>query len=219
MDRTTNVAVAFSRCMDYAMSIKQRLLKDVAVCVLRKYEKELMKCKGSDWQHHNYEGGLIVHTYNMTSIAINIAEYYASSNVGVSLDTVKFGALMHDIGKVFDYSDMPVDVTNEFEPKMHQELLGHAFEGTAYVERLLYSRSKPYDYDSRFLEHLVSQCCHCMMAHMSDSKQKMFEAVIIAEADKIDAYLEQTCLSDTQEKAKGIFKSAEGSFYRSILDS
>lgn len=98
--RITKPQLAFQYCKEIAKSINEYVLSTVALQILRENEEIFLTVKGSDWQHHNYAGGLIVHTCNVTLNAIRLGEFYGNS---VNLDMIKFCSLMHDVGKLFDY--------------------------------------------------------------------------------------------------------------------
>ena len=173
--------------------------------------------KGSDWQHHNYAGGLIVHTCNVTQNAIRMGEFYKGL---VCMDLIKFCSLMHDVGKLFDYEKQN-DFVNEHVPSMNQALLGHSFEGANYVVNLL---QKEYEKDSicvskEYSKDVITQVAHCIGAHMHGfgacAKQQMYEVVIINCADKVDAYLEQTIVENHEKSfmigtGEIFYKSAVG---------
>ena len=174
--------------------------------------------KGSDWQHHNYAGGLIVHTCNVTLNAIMLAEFYKEK---VSIDLVKFCALMRDVGKLFDYKEQET-FSCENEVSMNRALLGHGFEGAYYVANKLkcaYSSenlSVPEDY----VHDVLVQVSHCIGAHMdcfgACAPQQMFEVLIIGCADKVDAYLDQTIIAENEDS----FTVGTGDvFYRAVVDN
>lgn len=173
--------------------------------------------KGSDWQHHNYAGGLIVHTCNVALNAIRIAKFYEDL---VCLDLVKFCALMHDVGKLFDYEPQ-TEFGNKNEIFMNQALLGHSFEGAVYVASTL---QKTYSEDAisappEYVKKVLAQVSHCIGAHMDGfgacARQQMFETLIIGCADKVDAYLEQTIV---EEDEQSVVVGTGERFYRASVD-
>lgn len=217
-----NPHLAYEKCEVIARSISDPVLKKVAVQVLEENMTKLLKVKGSDWEHHNYTGGLIVHTCSVTQNAIKIAEFYGDK---VDISLVKFCALMHDIGKVFDYSvSSSSSQENEFpnsnDISMNQSLLGHSFEGATYIVNKLqqaYISDETIMVSAGYMNKVITQVAHCIGAHMNGfgacAKQQMIEAIIIGCTDKIDAYIEQTILEDKEDRYKigtgeVIYKSA-----------
>lgn len=217
-----NPDLAFVKSIEIAKSIHNIILRNTALEILKDNEQAFKSIKGSDWQHHNYKGGLIVHTYNVTKTAVNIAEYYAER---VDTDLVKFGALMHDVGKLFDYSLSDTFVINQ-NVSMNQSLLGHGYEGASYVHRVLLNNIKNQDnylviQGNEYIESLISQCIHVIGCHMEGfgaiSKQQMLEAMIISKADCLDAYLCQTVMEENKETNEFVVGTGE-KFYRSVIN-
>ena len=56
--RITKPQLAFQYCKEIAKSINECVLRTVALQILRENEEIFLTVKGSDWQHHNYAGGL-----------------------------------------------------------------------------------------------------------------------------------------------------------------
>lgn len=199
--RIRDPQLAFDYCREIACDIKESTLKKVALQVLEENREVLVSAKGSDWEHHNYAGGLIVHICNVTQNAIQLAEFYDGM---VNMDLLKFCALMHDIGKTFDYKNNS-EFPNKNTPVMNQALLGHSFEGACYIAGKLETEyfKGTVHVTKEYAKKVITQVSHCIGAHMDGfgacAKQKMFEVVIIGCADKIDAYLEQTILEDRED--------------------
>ena len=212
-----NVEEAFHISVNIAHQINEPVLRKVAVDVLMENRKALTTLKGSDWQHHNYAGGLIVHICNVTQSAVKLAEFYGDK---VNHDLVKFCALMHDIGKVADYSEQ-VEFPNSNVMYMNQALLGHSFEGAMYVVEKLQSayEADTRDVSGEYKDTMVIQATHCIGAHMDGfgacAKQQMLEAVLIGCADKIDAYMEQTIVED---KGDSVVLGTGETFYKSLKE-
>ena len=215
--RITKPQLAFQYCKGIAKSINEIVLRRVSLQVLEENEEIFLTVKGSDWQHHNYAGGLIVHTCNVTLNAIRLGEFYG--NV-VNMDMIKFCSLMHDVGKLFDYESQ-TEFSNNNETSMCQALLGHCFEGASYIADKLkaaYS-SDNISVSRNYIDKVIAQVSHCIGANMDGfgacAKQQMFEVLIIGCADKVDAYMEQTIVEDRHNS----FVVGTGEmFYRSVID-
>lgn len=214
--KITKPEEAFELCINIAESIENIQLQHVARKVLLDNKKNFLRIKGSNWQHHNYPGGLIVHTCNVTLISIYIANFYGGR---ISTDLVKFASLLHDVGKLFDYN-MNDSFQERQNPSINQLLLGHCYEGARYIEQELQDEyTKNPDAECR-ADEVITQCIHCIGAHMENwygavSHHHMFEVLIIGKADCIDAYLEQTILDEDET---GMFTLGTGDvFYRCQL--
>lgn len=216
--RITNPALAFQYCKNIAKDINEIVLSKVALQILKENEQLFLTVKGSDWQHHNFAGGLIVHTCNTTLNAIRLGEFYKDL---VCMDLIKFCSLMHDVGKIFDYKKQ-MEFMNNNEISMNQALLGHAFEGANYVAdklRLAYAKDD-ISVSKEYVNNVITQVSHCIGAHMCGfgacAKQQMFEVLIIGCADKVDAYLEQTIV---ENRGESLVLGIGETFYKSAIDA
>ena len=188
----------------------------VALEILEENKYQLLNIKGSDWQHHNYAGGLVVHLCNVTLNSINLANFYKDR---VCMDLVKFCALMHDAGKLFDYKPQP-NFPDSNDTSMNQALLGHSLEGVVYVSNKLRMEYEKQNAKKDYIDKVITQASHCIGAHMigygACAKQQMFEVIIIGGADKIDAYLERTIVNDNGE----YLDTRDGEiFYKAIINN
>ena len=87
------------------------------------------RAPGSTAGHHAKLGGLLLHTFEVTSIARQTARTMGPARVNV--DLVVAGALLHDVGKVDAYEIGPTGFS--FTPC--GLLLGHVVLGTLMLER------------------------------------------------------------------------------------
>ena len=216
-ERIKNPALAFQYCREIAEEIQEKILRVVALDVLDENRNKFLTIKGSDWQHHNYAGGLIIHTCNVTLSTIQLGELYKDK---VNMDLLVFCSLMHDVGKLFDYENQE-EFLNENNISMNQALLGHGFEGANYISQKLkegYSQ-KNIVVSENYVKEVITQVVHCVGAHMDGfgacAKQQMFEVLILGCADKIDAYLEQTIIKD---RGKSVVVGTGEIFYKPCVN-
>lgn len=212
--------VAFEECKNIALDIDEPVLRKVALQVLDENKEKFLSIKGSDWEHHNYAGGLIVHVCSVAFVATQMAKFYGDS---VNLDLVRFGALMHDVGKLFDYRPQ-TEYVNSNDESINRALLGHSVEGVAYIMRKL---QEVYADDSGIVDKeyvikAVVQAAHCVGAHMDDfgacAKQQMLEVLIIGCADKVDAYIGQTVVKEDESRGYYVIGTGE-TFYKASISS
>lgn len=86
---------------EYINKIKDEKLKNFVANIYSKNKEQLLVTPGAKLMHHNYIGGLIVH--------ISECLKYADANMEVffqrvNRDEVYAACLLHDIGKVFEYT-------------------------------------------------------------------------------------------------------------------
>jgi len=131
--------------------------------------------------HQAYLGGLLEHTLNVVKLAEQIAAAYE----GVDRDLLLTGALLHDIGKIYEYRyDVFIDYTDA------GRLLGHIVIGAGLVQERL--RDLP-----DFPETLKLKVLHMIVSHhgryewQSPKRPKFLEAAILHQADYLDAEVDR----------------------------
>jgi 3'-5' exoribonuclease len=89
--------------------------------------KQFCLAPAAKMMHHAYLGGLLEHTLSVTGLAQRLSLHYP----GLDRDLLVAGALLHDIGKVreFSFSTVPFDYTES------GRLIGHLVLGCEMVRR------------------------------------------------------------------------------------
>ena len=136
-------------------------------------------------------GGLLEHSLSVTKLCAHIAKAYPFLNE----DLLIACAMLHDIGKVPEFSDFPQnDYTDE------GNLLGHIVMGAEMVGE------KAHGIEG-FPPMLLTEIKHCILSHHgeleygSPKKPALAEAMALSMADNMDAKL---------ETVREIFDSKEG---------
>jgi len=95
--------------------------------------------------HHAYIGGLLEHSLNVAKIIDKVCVIYDK----LDRDLLIAGALLHDIGKVKEYTinQKGIEITTE------GELIGHIIMGVEYLDRKV--KGIPYDKLIK-LKHLIA---------------------------------------------------------------
>jgi 3'-5' exoribonuclease len=139
-------------------------------------ERFLAAPGGKKW-HHPTLGGLAEHTISLAKLADQVGQLYDS----VDRDLLVSGALLHDIGKVWELSvDLAFDYTAE------GRLLGHIVQGTMFLDQKL--REIP-----DFPEETRRQLIHLILSHQGDPsmgspvKPATLEALVLHYCDQIDS--------------------------------
>ena len=129
--------------------------------------------------HHAYMGGLIEHTLAVAEIC----DFMSSRYKHLNRDILMASALLHDIGKVYELSAMPInDYTDD------GQMLGHIVIGAEMV-------SKAVDMIPGFPHELASMIKHSIIAHHGEyefGSPKLpctAEAILLHYADNMDAKL------------------------------
>ena len=130
--------------------------------------------------HHGFVGGLLEHSLSVASMCWHIAEHYKILN----RDLLISAALLHDIGKIEEFSDFPL---NDYTDAGN--LLGHIVIGSEMVSDAARNIEG-------FPVALLNELKHCILSHHgkfeygSPKRPAIAEAIALNFADDMDAKLE-----------------------------
>lgn len=142
--------------------------------------------------HHAYIGGLLEHVLSLLNLIDNICNHYKN----VNKDLLVAGAILHDIGKIYEYSyDSAIDFTIE------GRLVGHISIETQLLHDFV-SNIKG------FPERLELHIKHIILSHHgklefgSPKRPKTMEAVVFSYLDDLDAkvFAMETLINDNKDK-------------------
>lgn len=147
-------------------------------------EDKVVKAAFLSWaagksMHHGYMGGLCEHILSVAQLCDFLAPRYKF----VNRDLLITAALLHDIGKIFELSELP---KNEYTD--NGRLLGHIYMGSEFI-------SSRMDNIAGFPPVLKSLLLHCILSHHgkyeygSPILPKIIEATILSYADITDAHI------------------------------
>lgn len=145
-----------------------------------KFIKAFKNSSAAKSVHHCFIGGLLEHTLSVATLC----KYYAGKYPMLKKDLLVTAALLHDAGKVREFSSFPEnDYTDE------GNLLGHIVMGSEMV-------SEKAALIDGFPKSLENELKHCILAHHgkleygSPKKPALMEAVALNFADDLDAKME-----------------------------
>ena len=91
----------YSKLKEYINKIKDENLRDFVSGIYSENKDKLLIAPGAKLMHHNYIGGLMVHILECLKYAdVNMDVFFQR----VNKDEVYAACLLHDIGKVFEYT-------------------------------------------------------------------------------------------------------------------
>ncbi|MBO4679847.1 MAG: HD domain-containing protein [Lachnospiraceae bacterium] len=173
----------YKELMGYVGEISNHYLKALLEEFFVKDEAFIKKFKSvsaAKSVHHCFVGGLLEHTVSVA----NLCKYYALKYPMLKKDLVITAALLHDVGKVKEFSSFPEnDYTDE------GNLLGHIVMGAEMVGQKV-------ALIDGFPQSLENELKHCILAHHgklefgSPKKPALIEAVALNYADDLDAKME-----------------------------
>lgn len=158
---------------------------------------------GKKW-HHAQPGGLVRHCYEVSRIAMTMAELFPEIDRDLLLTVV----FLHDVGKLREMShDLFVDYTTE------GKLIGHLQIGCDMIREKI-------DKIPEFPANLRLHILHCILAHHGEMVNgspvvpKTLEAMVLYHADNLDAQADAVSrvIRETRERRQ------EWSEYLPLID-
>ena len=145
--------------------------------------------------HHDYIGGLLDHTLNVTRLAIDVSQHYHN----IDRELLITGAIIHDIGKIEELS-----YERHFDYTDAGRLVGHISIGVEILnDKLAQLPDFPIDL-AIILKHLILSH-HGKFEFGSPKRPKTLEAMLLHYLDDIDSkicaatdYIEKESNPDTK---------------------
>ncbi|PIZ00679.1 hypothetical protein COY62_01330 [bacterium (Candidatus Howlettbacteria) CG_4_10_14_0_8_um_filter_40_9] len=139
----------FAEITDTIKNIKNPHIKSLLSNIFddAKFAEDFRNASAAYTVHHSYLGGLLEHTTEVLAIAKTLIKRFPKLNK----DVLFSGAILHDIGKVFEF-EVGTTVTIRTEGK----LLGHIFLGTEYIKN-----KAPKDIPADLLNEIL----HLILSH------------------------------------------------------
>ncbi|WP_126992649.1 3'-5' exoribonuclease YhaM family protein [Thermosipho globiformans] len=163
-------------------SIKNDTLKKLLIEIFKNDEKlseAFMNAPAGLRVHHNYVGGLAEHSVTVASICENVAKIYT----WLDRDLLITGALLHDIGKIYDYeiSSHGIELTQK------GELIGHIVSGFDIVKEKLNKINASSELSEKLLHMILSH--HGELEWGSPVLPKTPEAYVLHMIENMDSKL------------------------------
>ena len=178
--KSTNkdISKMFEEVMDFISSVENKHMKKLLELFMgdEAFVKSYKTSTAAVRYHHAYQGGLLEHSLNVAKICDRMTEIYDNLN----RDLLIAGALLHDVGKIKEYSSgVNLKITNR------GRLLGHITIGYGWVlEKIKEVKGFPQDLSDRLLHIILSH--HGHLEYGSPKRPKILEAFIVYHADHLD---------------------------------
>jgi 3'-5' exoribonuclease len=137
----------------------------------------IKKAFGAKSVHHNYCGGLLEHTEEVCKICLGVLDIYPTLNRNLLIA----GAVLHDIGKIYSYSDDGIIADYSFDGYMAD----HLYLGCEIVNSVIDSNIMARK-DIVLLKHMILSH-HGQRDWGSPVIPKIAEAQVLHMADNISA--------------------------------
>jgi len=145
--------------------------------------------------HHIYLGGLLEHTHSVVRLLDQVAAHYP----GVNRDLLLAGGILHDIGKIEEFSyDRLVEYSDE------GRLIGHIILGVEMIDEKIAAIPGFPPSLAMELRHLILSH-HGILEYGSPKRPKTLEALIVHYVDDLDAKVNtfQEYLNDFRNEETG----------------
>ncbi len=178
---TKNIPAMAEELISLAKSVDDPDLQELLLSIFKgDFFQSFQNAPAAKSMHHAYYGGLLEHTLAVTSLAGSVAAMYPVIDRSLLIT----GALLHDVGKVkeFSFDSYPFDYTDE------GRLVGHLVLGAEMVQSHA-------DNISGFPEELSYRLQHLILSHHGKHEfgspvlPMMAEAFVLHFIDDMDAKL------------------------------
>lgn len=171
--------VHFNRLLEVVNSLADKNIKQLLLNTLNANEVQtlLLKAPAAKTIHHAYRGGLVEHITSIVETMESIAKHYKFLN----RDLLVFGAIYHDLGKIFE-----LDLAEGIHYTQIGRLVGHMVLATEMVDK--YSASiADFPIDTRdVLKHIILSH-HGKLEYGSPKLPMLPEAIIVNMIDDLDS--------------------------------
>jgi 3'-5' exoribonuclease len=162
----------------YVESIEIKPLYDVIKHIIfEELYDDFCNAPAATFNHHSYIGGLLEHSISVTEICNACIPLYK----GVNKDILIAGALIHDIGKVYEF-----EFGESISYTTKGNLFGHIFMGANKFQQECDRLTGFPEFISNHLIHIILSH-HGLMERGSPVEPRTLEAILVHKADTADA--------------------------------
>ncbi len=165
-------------------SVKNQKLRNTLQLIFtdKTIKDKFISAPGGEIIHHAYKGGLLEHTLEVADIALSIYKHYQDL---CNKDIIIAGALLHDIGKIFEYNIKTKERT------LSGYLIGHIVLGMQLFNKFWNNAEGDND------DNIRMQVIHIILSHHTELeygavvRPATIEASIVAQADMASSTVKQ----------------------------
>ncbi|MBC7465907.1 MAG: HD domain-containing protein [Bdellovibrio sp.] len=195
----------YSELIQIVNQLKSPPIKQILLDSLQDEEiKNLMlKSPAAKTIHHAWSGGLLEHIVSICRLMKMMASHYTF----VNYDLLVFGAIFHDLGKIWE-----LEINNDFiQYTQKGRLLGHMQLACELIDRKA-ARILGFPEDLKdILKHIILSH-HGKLEYGSPKRPKFMEAMIVAMIDDLDSKINtvQTFIDQERETGESWSRYNEG---------
>lgn len=113
----------FNKIISYLEKIKRDDLRSFVIGFYKEHAEEIKISPAAKAMHHNYMGGLLVHTSECIEIADKIIDTVFQN---INYDNAIAACALHDIGKIYEYTIDPENGMIDYDNEFKKEWLTHS---------------------------------------------------------------------------------------------
>ncbi|RYZ75905.1 MAG: HD domain-containing protein [Proteobacteria bacterium] len=158
---------------------------------------KLLRAPAAKSIHHAYSGGLLEHVLSICGLMKSLHAHYRLQDVNMKLDYLLFGAIFHDIGKIWEL-DPEGGITYTDKGK----LLGHMIMAVELVEK---KASRIFGFPEETKDHLkhIILSHHGRLDYGSPKVPQFLEAFLVAAIDDLDSKINTISMFIKSEREAG----------------
>jgi len=164
--------------------------------------KRLLQAPAAKSIHHAYVGGLLEHVVSICGIMKLLHAHYQLQQVELNLDYLLFGAIFHDIGKIWE-----LEIEGGISYTDQGKLLGHMVMAVELVERKA-SRILGFPEELKVLLKHIILSHHGKLEYGSPKTPLFLEAFLVAAIDDLDSKI-NTISMFVQAEREAVASSGE----------
>lgn len=116
----------FNKIVDVVNSFTDDKLKTFVLDILNNNKEKILVSPAAKQMHHNYIGGLVIHTYECAEFALAVLEKVKKY---LNRDEVLAAAILHDIGKIYEYDINLESGMIEYNEQFRKDWITHSQYG------------------------------------------------------------------------------------------
>lgn len=117
----------YQKIVSYVEEFKDEKLKTFILNFLTEHKEKILVTPAAKLMHHNFVGGLLVHTCECLDIAKKNID--TMNNLTISKDEVMAACILHDIGKIFEYEINTETGLIEYNEEFRKDWITHSQYG------------------------------------------------------------------------------------------
>ncbi len=130
----------FNKIIEEVENFKNEKLKTFVLNILNENKEKFLICPAAKQMHHNYIGGLIIHTFECVEI---LKALLPALKKPLKKEEVIAATILHDIGKIFEYSINTDSGIIEYNEQFRKDWISHSqFGYTLCMKEGFYDMAK-----------------------------------------------------------------------------